>query len=49
MGYDYAASYSMAEKLQALGKVDLYMVQHPGEDYEVTAIRRLPYASLGKA
>ncbi len=49
MGYDYAASYSMAEKLQALGKVDLYKVQHPGEDYEVTAIRRLPYASLGKA
>lgn len=40
MGYDYTSSYSVAEKLQALCKVEFYKTKHPTDDYEVTAIRR---------
>lgn len=39
MGYDYASSYSVAEKLQALGKLEFYKALHPTEEYEVTAVR----------
>lgn len=44
-GYDYAASYDLAEKLERLNKVELYKAKHPVEDYEVTAIRALPDTS----
>ncbi len=39
MGYDYASSYSVAEKLQALGRLEFYKAKHPTDEYEVTAVR----------
>ncbi len=39
MGYDYANSYAVAEKLQALGRLEFYKVKHPNDEYEVTAVR----------
>lgn len=49
MGYDYAASYEVAEKLQTLGKVEYYKAKHPTDDYEVTAIRLMKAAPAPKA
>lgn len=39
MGYDYASSYSVAEKLHALGRIEFYKAKHPTDEYEVTAVR----------
>jgi len=37
-GYDYGASYEMASRLEAQGKVGMYQVDNPTGDFPVTAI-----------
>ncbi|MGA1843709.1 MAG: Swt1 family HEPN domain-containing protein [bacterium] len=40
-GYDYSASYDMANLLELQGKVEIYRVEDPYEGYPVTAIRTI--------
>lgn len=40
-GYDYASSYDIADKLHAIGKVEIYEITPEHEDHSVKAIRTI--------